>query len=507
MLWASRLIRGLRARRLSATAVFGTAALLQYSVSALPIGGELGLGGPLVAPAGSELTLFGVDTAGPLLSYLGGELDVRFERARLAQPTFDTLRDLGVNASNNEGPIAWVTNGEGGIRSMLEIEQAALGDTPLSLTLRALSSVSARHAQLEVMARDAPLRITLGTPLDSIETGDTRKVLSIGPQRLNVPGALPLQIIVAANSSFRAGFSLHDESAATIDLGPLPLRAADAVGLSVQAIGVREEQRGTDTYTFFACAGASGELLWRGAGALMRGRCATNLALQVKALRVSPEQIEVDLADTGWAQKDGRILGDDLLARLRGNPAVAALLAVSNVGLAAWVLLAWLPGPRAQGARGGVFISYRRDDSAGHSGHLYDRLTSYFGPQRVFMDIDDIPPGADFASMIEARIDAADTVLVVIGKRWLTAADVQNRRRLDDSADFVRIEIATALARGKRIIPMLVAGATMPSTQELPEALAALSRRNAVVLTETYVNRDVDELIVTIEEPAVLPVA
>jgi hypothetical protein len=123
----------------------------------------------------------------------------------------------------------------------------------------------------------------------------------------------------------------------------------------------------------------------------MRGRCATNLALQVKALRISPEQIEVGLAGTGWAQKDGRILGDNLLARLRGNPAVAALLAVSNAGLAAWVLLAWLPGPRAQGARGGVFISYRRDDSAGHTGHLYDRLTSYFGPQRVFMDIDDIP--------------------------------------------------------------------------------------------------------------------
>jgi hypothetical protein len=98
-------------------------------------------------------------------------------------------------------------------------------------------------------------------------------------------------------------------------------------------------------------------------------------------------------------------------------------------------------------------------------------------------------------------------VLVVIGKRWLTAADVQNRRRLDDSADFVRIEIATALARGKRVIPVLVAGAAMPSMQELPEALAALSRRNAVVLTETYFNRDVDELIVTIEEPAVLPAA
>ena len=38
-----------------------------------------------------------------------------------------------------------------------------------------------------------------------------------------------------------------------------------------------------------------------------------------------------------------------------------------------------------------VFISYRRDDSAGHAGRVHDRLAHEFGANLLFMDVDSIP--------------------------------------------------------------------------------------------------------------------
>src|SRR5687768_99152 len=125
-----------------------------------------------------------------------------------------------------------------------------------------------------------------------------------------------------------------------------------------------------------------------------------------------------------------------------------------------------------------IFLNYRRDDSAGHAGRLYDELVHRFGGEHVFMDVDTIAAGADFVEVIERAVDASDVVLVLIGKRWLTGTDARSRR-LHDPDDFVRVEIATAFERDKRIIPVLVQGAEMPGSQALPEALKRLARRNA----------------------------
>jgi hypothetical protein len=88
-----------------------------------------------------------------------------------------------------------------------------------------------------------------------------------------------------------------------------------------------------------------------------------------------------------------------------------------------------------------IFINYRRDDSAGHAGRLHDRFVSVLGGRSVFMDLDDIQPGANFVNAIEEQVGACDVMLVLIGKRWL-ARDAAGRRRIDDPDDFVRIEIA-----------------------------------------------------------------
>src|SRR5574337_1156833 len=110
---------------------------------------------------------------------------------------------------------------------------------------------------------------------------------------------------------------------------------------------------------------------------------------------------------------------------------------------------------------GGVFISYRREDSGGYAGRIYDRLTSRLGRENVFFDVDTIPPGRDFVEVLSERVAKCDALLAVIGKHWVVSADSNNRRRLDDPNDFVRIEIEAALNRNVPVIPVLVDGAAM----------------------------------------------
>jgi hypothetical protein len=126
-----------------------------------------------------------------------------------------------------------------------------------------------------------------------------------------------------------------------------------------------------------------------------------------------------------------------------------------------------------------IFISYRRDDSGGWTGWLSDRLHQHFGRDNVFMDIDTIEPGLDFVEVIEQAVGSCDALIALIGNQWLTITDDSGRRRLDNPEDFVRLEIAAALARNIRVIPALVPGARMPRSTDLPYVLQLLARRNA----------------------------
>ena len=132
---------------------------------------------------------------------------------------------------------------------------------------------------------------------------------------------------------------------------------------------------------------------------------------------------------------------------------------------------------------GGIFISYRRDDSQGFAGRLENDLAQCFGDELVFRDRE-IPPGADFADHIEHQLRAADAALVVIGRQWLDIRDAAGGRRLDQPGDWVRREIELSLASGKPLIPVLVAGVAMPATQDLPPSLQGLARFQALVLSD-----------------------
>ena len=148
----------------------------------------------------------------------------------------------------------------------------------------------------------------------------------------------------------------------------------------------------------------------------------------------------------------------------------------------------------------GIFISYRRGDSSAHAGRLYDRLSARFGADQVFMDVDDIPPGADFASHIEAKVASCDAMVVVIGRDWLTARNAEGQLRLSDPNDFVGLEVSMALQRGVLVVPALVGGASMPKAEELRADLKGLSRRNALTIDDGDFQRDTENLITAIDK-------
>jgi hypothetical protein len=142
-----------------------------------------------------------------------------------------------------------------------------------------------------------------------------------------------------------------------------------------------------------------------------------------------------------------------------------------------------------------IFISYRREDTSGYAGRLLERLSSEFGGENVFMDLEDIQPGTDFVEAIQHAVGSSDVLIVLIGKRWLMATDESGRRRIENPQDFVRIEIESALARGLRVIPVLINQTVMPSASELPEQLASLARCQAHELSDRRWDYDVDQLV------------
>jgi formylglycine-generating enzyme required for sulfatase activity len=142
-----------------------------------------------------------------------------------------------------------------------------------------------------------------------------------------------------------------------------------------------------------------------------------------------------------------------------------------------------------------VFISYRRDDSAGHAGRVHDRLAHEFGANLLFMDVDSIPLGSDFIRVLREEVSKCDVLLAVIGHHWLDARDEEGKRRLDGENDFVRLEIATALQRDIPVIPILLDGAKVPKREELPADLQGLSARNGLDVRHSSFHIDMNRLI------------
>jgi hypothetical protein len=150
-------------------------------------------------------------------------------------------------------------------------------------------------------------------------------------------------------------------------------------------------------------------------------------------------------------------------------------------------------------ARGGIFISYRRAETAAQADRLYDNLCARFGIDRVFKDDYSITAGVDFAARIVEDLAGCNVMLALIGRDWPVVTDRNGRKRLENPDDWVRLEIETALQRDIRVIPVLVDGATLPQADDLPPSLRPLIRRQASKLRHGSFEPDVERLIADID--------
>jgi hypothetical protein len=147
-----------------------------------------------------------------------------------------------------------------------------------------------------------------------------------------------------------------------------------------------------------------------------------------------------------------------------------------------------------------IFISYRRSDSPNITGRIYDRLIQEYGKAAVFKDVDSIPLGVDFRTFIDQKVGECDVILIIIGDTWLTVKNEQGQRRIDDTLDFVYLEIEAALRREIPVIPILVQGVEMPTADDLPEGIQGLAFRNGIqVRPDPDFHNDMNRMIKGLE--------
>ena len=150
-----------------------------------------------------------------------------------------------------------------------------------------------------------------------------------------------------------------------------------------------------------------------------------------------------------------------------------------------------------------VFISYRRGDLHGHGsglvGRIYDRLSQHYGTENVFLDVDTIPPGIDFAEYLRAAFEQADVLLAVIGPDWISL--LRERQQVDN--DFVRSEIEQALERAIPVIPLLIGKTPMPKAIDLPDSRNLVGKEKETtqaVYLGTVIPKTEGEIVLQIRE-------
>lgn len=482
-----RLLRRAAEHRLTALGVFVVAAGLQLWLMNVPIAHPIAT--PVVTSARETMSLAGLQPEDTLLHHQGsGGIDMRFERASLAPLTAMLFRQLGVVVPEGDGPISWITTAGTAGDSVLTIARGEATDVPLTLRVHSTPAATRDVVQLELDA-DAPLKITVGASFIADAPG-ARKILHLGDQTLELDGGLPLVLNVPPNALLRAVLPVAQAGEALrLPLAGVAATSGSATGQPVRSIAVRSAE---GELSAIVCGASPDRLLWRGVGMLADGDCPGDVPLLVDALELGNGRIEAQLSGSGWVWHDNDTASETLYERVTANPAIAALLMLIDAMLAAWLLLAALSLRRRSRYR--VFMSYRRDDSAGHSGRIYDRLIESLGADAVFIDVEKIPPGSYFEKVLVARMHAAESVLVIIAPGWLNATNAAGERRLDLPDDFVRREIEMGLALHKRMIPVLVGGAGMPARNDLPESLRRLPELNAVTINHASFDRDTDAL-------------
>ena len=141
-----------------------------------------------------------------------------------------------------------------------------------------------------------------------------------------------------------------------------------------------------------------------------------------------------------------------------------------------------------------IFISYRRDDTSGYARAIYQHLVRHLGQAAVFMDVEGLAPGVDFAGQVRKELSNTKLMLVLIGANWIGVRTNQQPRLLDDN-DFVRLEVSIGLASNTPVIPVLLGNATMPIDTDVPEEIQPLLRLQAAQVTHQRFMADMEPIV------------
>ena len=142
-----------------------------------------------------------------------------------------------------------------------------------------------------------------------------------------------------------------------------------------------------------------------------------------------------------------------------------------------------------------IFLSYRRDDSSGHTELLFSRLASHYGQGAVFRDVHAIHPMDRFREVIHTALVECGVVCVVIGKNWTQIVDANGAARLQQPDNVVCWEISCALDSGIPVLPLLVGGARMPKSDELPESIRPLAGISALEISDKESHHGFEQLV------------
>ncbi len=131
-----------------------------------------------------------------------------------------------------------------------------------------------------------------------------------------------------------------------------------------------------------------------------------------------------------------------------------------------------------------AFISYRREGGADTARLIRSAIGTRGYP--IFLDVDDLG-ASHFDDRLLDEIERAPNFIVILTPDAL--------HRCKNEKDWLRREIAHAIATGRNIIPVLKEGFAFPRPEELPEEIAFLPRYNCVPYSHIYFDSTIDKLI------------
>ena len=148
-----------------------------------------------------------------------------------------------------------------------------------------------------------------------------------------------------------------------------------------------------------------------------------------------------------------------------------------------------------------IFVSFRKTDNRWMRDRVYQTLSETFGANEIFKSGESIAAGSDFATVLRRQAAECKLMLVLIGAAWADVRDSGGGRLLDRGDDWVRIEIATALSAGNRVIPVLLGDATMlPAPVALPDDIVQLAQLQFLRVPETHLEDGLRRLVGTVSQ-------